>query len=142
MITAGEKLRLKVERPFVVFFYRLLSRWAGGFHILLLTTTGRKSHQRRTVPVVYMSIEDSFVVVAANLGSDDHPGWYLNLKQDSVAEIQIGSSKMSVVAEDLSDDKREQVWTEWIKANPGYQGFQARTARQLPIVVLKPARPL
>jgi deazaflavin-dependent oxidoreductase (nitroreductase family) len=142
MITPGEKWRLKVERPFVIFFYRLLSRWAGGFHILLLTTTGRKSQRSRTVPLVYLPIEDSVVVVAANLGSDDHPGWYLNLKQDSHAQIQIGSKKMAVVAEALSDDKREQLWAEWIKLNPGYQGFQARTARILPLIILKPAKPL
>jgi deazaflavin-dependent oxidoreductase (nitroreductase family) len=142
MITATEKLRLKVERPFVVFFYRVLSRWAGRFHILLLTTTGRKSQRRRTVPLVYMPVEDSVVVVAANLGSDDHPGWYLNLKQDSHAHIQIGSKKMAVVAEVLSDDKWELVWADWIKVNPGYQDFQARTARKLPLVILKPTNSL
>ena len=142
MITATEKLRLKVERPFVVFFYRVFSKWTGGFRILLLTTTGHKSKRIRTVPLVYMPIEDSVVVVAANLGSDNHPRWYLNLKQDPLAQIQIGSSKLFVVAEDMSNDKREQVWTEWIKVNPGYQGFQSRTARKLPIVVLKPAKPL
>ena len=142
MITPSEKLRLKVERPFVVFFYRVFSRWAGGFHILLLTTTGRKSKRSRTVPVVFMPIEDSFVVVAANLGSDDQPGWYLNLKQDAHAQIQVGSNRMSVVAEALSDDERAQLWEKWIKANPGYQGFQTRTSRQLPVVILKTARPL
>lgn len=114
----------------------------GDFHILLLTTTGRKSQRSRTVPLVYMPIEDSVVVVAANLGLDDHPGWYLNLKLNSQAQIQSGSNKMSVVAEDLSDDKREQTWKEWIKLNTGYQAFQAKTARKLPLVILKPAKPL
>src|SRR5262245_46866406 len=138
MTRIDNRTRLKIETPPIVFFYRLFARWVGERKFLLLTTTGRKSRRSRTVPLVYMPVEDGFVVTAANLGSDQNPGWYLNLKHNPQAQIQIGSEKMDVLAEEADTEAREQLWANWIRINPGYQGFQAKTARKLPMVILKP----
>jgi deazaflavin-dependent oxidoreductase (nitroreductase family) len=142
MVTATSKRQLKLERPLIVFFYRLFARWVGGTNLLLLTTTGRKSRRRRTVSVVYTPVEDGYVIIAANVGLDSHPGWYLNLKQNPAAQVQIGNRKMEVLAEEVTPAERERLWTDWIKANPGYAHFQAKTTRRFPILVLKPGKPL
>jgi deazaflavin-dependent oxidoreductase (nitroreductase family) len=140
MISADKKLRLKLERPIVVFIYRLLARWLGRYPFLLLTTTGRKSKRKRTVPVVFMQAHDGFIVVAANMGSDADPGWFWNLKANPQAEVQIGSAKMIVQAEVLRPGERESLWSKWVQVNPGYEMFQERTVRMLPVVILKPSK--
>jgi deazaflavin-dependent oxidoreductase (nitroreductase family) len=140
MITATSNWQLKLERPVIVALYRLLARWIGErYRILLLTTTGRKSQRKRTVPLVYMAVEEGFAVMASNIGSDLHPSWYLNLKHDPQAHIQIGSAKIAVRAAEASAEDRGRLWEGWIKINPGYQRFQDKTAREFPIVILKPA---
>jgi deazaflavin-dependent oxidoreductase (nitroreductase family) len=135
------KWQLKLERPLIVLGYRVFSRWVGDqLKFLLLTTTGRKSQRRRTVPLVYMPAEDGFVVTAANVGLDQQPGWFLNLKHNPQALIQIGTETMPVFAHEVVAEDRERLWARWIRANPGYVSFQAKTARKLPMVILKPTR--
>jgi deazaflavin-dependent oxidoreductase (nitroreductase family) len=135
----SEQQRLKLERPIIVFVYRVLARWLGRTKFLLLTTTGHRSQQRRTVPLVYMPVEGGYLVTAANVGSDAHPGWFWNLKHHPQAQIQIGSALMDVLAEEQSAPQREWLWADWIRVNPGYQRFQEKTARRLPLVILRPA---
>jgi deazaflavin-dependent oxidoreductase (nitroreductase family) len=134
MKTANSNLQLKIETPIMVFLYRLFPRWFGNAHFLLLTTTGRKSQRQRTVLLMCMPIEGRYMVVAANVGSDAQPAWYLNLKQQPQVQIQIGTRKLSVQAEELSGDERQRLWADWIKVNPGYARFQAKTNRQFPMV--------
>jgi deazaflavin-dependent oxidoreductase (nitroreductase family) len=119
--------------------YRLFGRWLGEQpKMMLLTTIGRKSQQPRTVPVVYMPVADGFVVTASNIGLDSQPAWFLNLKQTPQAHVQIGNQKMSVLAEEIAPAERARLWADWVKINPGYQGFQAKTTRQFPMLILKP----
>jgi F420H(2)-dependent quinone reductase len=142
MITANTRWQLKLERPLMVFGYRVFSRWIGDqVKFLLLTTTGRKSKRSRTVPLVYMPVEYGFVVTAANVGLDQQPGWFLNLKHNPQAQIQIGTAKVSVLAQEVVPEEREHLWATWIQANPGYASFQAKTTRKLPMVILKPIKP-
>jgi deazaflavin-dependent oxidoreductase (nitroreductase family) len=139
MIRANEKLRLKLERLFMVFAYRLFGGLMGDrYQILLLTTTGRKTHRKRTVPVVYMRVRENFVLTGSNIGSDDHPAWYLNLKNNPQAHIQIGKTKLNVLATEADQEEREPLWQDWIKEKPGYADFQAKTTRRFPMVILKP----
>ena len=135
MKTANSNLQLKIETPVMVFLYRLFPRWFGRSNFLLLTTTGRKSQRQRTVLLMNMPVEGGYMVVAANVGLDAQPAWYLNLKQQPQAHIQIGTTKRSVCAEEISGTEREKRWADWIKVNPGYARFQAKTSRQLPIVM-------
>ena len=137
MITANSSLQLKLETPVMVFFYRLFPRWFGNAHFLLLTTTGRKSQRKRTVLVVDMPVKRGFIVVAANVGSDAQPGWYLNLIQQPQAQIQIGMTKLAIQAEEISGTERETLWADWIKTHPGYARFQAKTSRPFPIMLLR-----
>ena len=108
------------------------------YGILLLTTTGRKTHRQRIVPVVFMRVGENFVLTGSNIGLDEHPAWYLNLKSDPYAHIQIGKIRRAVVAKEGDPEERDRLWIDWIKAKPGYADFQAKTARTFPMVILKP----
>ena len=130
MKTANSNWQLKLERPVIVFLYRVFARWVGDVKFLLLTTTGRKSRRKRTVPLVYMAVDGGFAVIAANVGLDAQPGWFLNVKHNPQVHIQIGSKKMAVSAEEVGSEERERLWADWIKANPGYERFQAKTDRK------------
>lgn len=132
-------LRLKLETPLMVLMYRLLGGFGDGPKILLLTTTGRKSQRKRTVPAVYMRDGEHYVLTAANLGSDAHPGWFLNLQHNPQAHIQIGRTELAVVAGEASPEQRERLWAKWIETKPGYVAFQAKTARKFPMIILKPS---
>ena len=84
-----------------------------------------------------MSVEGGYMVVAANVGSDAQPAWYLNLIQQPQAQIQIGMTKLAIQAEEISGAEREKLWADWIKTHPGYARFQAKTNRPFPIMLLR-----
>jgi deazaflavin-dependent oxidoreductase (nitroreductase family) len=69
---------------------RWLGRFPSGAPVCLLTTQGRKSGQRRTVPLLYLADGDDLVLVASQGGAPQHPGWYFNLVADPTAEVQVG----------------------------------------------------
>jgi F420H(2)-dependent quinone reductase len=115
-----------------------LARRIGDVPILLLTTRGRRSGQRRTVPVMYVPGAEP-VLVASNGGSPSHPAWYLNLEAQPHAEIEIEGRRQEVVARTVSGEEREPLWRRAVALYPAYASYQRRADRQLPVVVL--ARP-
>ena len=112
---------------------------AGHLANLLLTTTGRRSGEARTVPLTYMADGDRFVLVASNGGADRHPAWWLNLKRDPHAAVQVGPRTLAVVAHEADDAQRERLWPLLKAMNPFYAAYERITARQIPVVVLEPA---
>src|SRR5271156_6562988 len=77
---------------------RWLGRFASGAPVCLLTTQGRKSGQRRAVPLLYLADGDDLVVVASQDGAPRHPGWYFNLVAEPAAEVQVGRRRFAVTA--------------------------------------------
>src|SRR6476660_5611933 len=92
------------------FWYRMTDGLVGGNFMgapmLLLTTTGRKTGQKHTTPLVYLRDGDDVVVIASNGGSDKHPQWWLNLTADPRAEVQAGNKKSTVRADITRGDER------------------------------------
>jgi deazaflavin-dependent oxidoreductase (nitroreductase family) len=125
-----------------IFWYRMTGGFIGsGFgkvRMLLLTTKGRKSGKTWTTPLSYVSDGDAYVVVASFGGSPQHPAWYLNLEANPTAEIQVGSRVMNVSAETAGPDDRARLWRKAVEMYPGYEGYQERTERQIPLVILHP----
>jgi len=121
--------------------YRLTGGWigqaAGGITNLLLTTTGRKSGQPRTVPLAYVEDEGRFVVVASNGGSDRPPGWWVNLRHQPAATVEIGTRTIPVVARETTDAERLRLWPRLKQANPFYGQYEQITARRIPVVLLE-----
>jgi F420H(2)-dependent quinone reductase len=127
-----------------VFLYRASGGRIGGRFrrtapVLLLTTTGRKTGKQRTTPLLYVEDGERYVVVASVGGAPAHPGWYLNLRANPAATIQIGSQKLRVTAETAGPDERARLWALATRMYPAYDAYQAKTSREIPIVLLSPA---
>jgi deazaflavin-dependent oxidoreductase (nitroreductase family) len=116
------------------------SRFAGGAPVMLLTTRGRKSGLSRTLPLLYLHDGEKIIVVASKGGSPDHPAWYLNLKADPDVHVQIGDEKRKMRAETASREQKTKYWPRLIAVYPPYQAYQARTDRDIPVVILRPAQ--
>jgi len=126
------------------FWYRMTGGLVGGslgrLPVLLLTTTGRKSGKKRTTPLVYLADGDNFVIIASNGGSDQHPEWWLNLRANPNAEVQVGPDVKYVVAERAEGTERERLWREVNELYHGYEEYQRSTKREIPVVVLRQQR--
>jgi deazaflavin-dependent oxidoreductase (nitroreductase family) len=113
---------------------------AGHLTNLLLTTTGRKSGAARTVPLTYMADDDRYVLVASNGGADRDPAWWLNLAANPRAMVQVGSRTLAVIAHRADAAERARLWPRLKTMNPFYAAYEQITAREIPVVVLEPAR--
>jgi len=111
---------------------------AGKITNLLLTTRGRKSGEARTVALAYMPDGDRFVVVASNGGADRHPAWWLNLRADPSATVEVGDRTVPVTAREATAEEHARLWPELKVVNPFYGNYEQITARRIPVVVLEP----
>jgi deazaflavin-dependent oxidoreductase (nitroreductase family) len=106
--------------------------------VLLLTTTGRKSGKQRTTPLLYLEDAGRYVVVASVGGAPKHPAWYLNLLSNPEAAVRIGSKQVAVVAKSADPEERARLWALVTEMYAGYDGYQAKTSRVIPVVILTP----
>ena len=105
---------------------------------LLLTTTGRKSGEERVQPLIYGEHGDAVVVIASKGGAPSHPAWYLNLRAHPEVGVQVARRKFRARARDASGEERAALWKQLTGIYPPYDDYQARTEREIPVVVLDP----
>jgi deazaflavin-dependent oxidoreductase (nitroreductase family) len=111
-----------------------------GLPQLLLTTTGRRSGQARTVTLLYGSTDDGIVLIASNFGQAHHPAWALNLQATPQAVVQIGEQRTSVVAELVTDpERRERIWAQMVDIYPGYAMYRSKAGRDIMVFAVRPA---
>ena len=115
-----------------------LGRFPGGARVCLLTTTGRKSGQARTVPLLYLEDEGDIIVVASQGGAPQHPGWYVNLVAAPAAELQIGERHILVTARTVDAADKAALWPRLVALYPPYETYQRQTTRSIPVVRLSP----
>ncbi|MGV8978161.1 MAG: nitroreductase family deazaflavin-dependent oxidoreductase [Cellulomonas sp.] len=121
-------------------------RWTGGrvlgrlghLEQVLLTTTGRRSGELRTVPLAATLVGSSVVLVASDGGAPGHPAWYLNLTAQPEVVVQRGPSARPMLARVAVGPERDVLWAAVVKNNPGYARYQERTSREIPVVVCEP----
>lgn len=116
---------------------RLLGR-IGDAPVLLLTTTGRRSGQPRTAPVVYLADGDRYVVIGSNAGNAKVPAWSLNLKASPEAEIEVGARRIAVRARVAAGEERAELWRRSNRQYAGFDDYEARTNRDIALFVLEP----
>jgi len=109
----------------------------GGFNILLLTTKGRKTNKKRTIPLGYFKDGPNYIIAASNSGSDKYPGWYFNLISNSEATIQLKGESNKVRAEMAKPAERERLWKKLVAEAPIYRGYEKQTTRIIPIIILR-----
>jgi deazaflavin-dependent oxidoreductase (nitroreductase family) len=108
-----------------------------GTQTLLLTTTGRKSGEQRTTPLIYAPAGDSsFVIVASKGGSDEPPAWYLNLSENPEVEVQVKADRFKARARTAGADEKPELWRRMVAEWPAYDEYQEKTDREIPVVVL------
>jgi deazaflavin-dependent oxidoreductase (nitroreductase family) len=113
--------------------------WLGGLPVLLLRTTGRKTGAERTAALVYLKDAEELVVVASNGGSDKAPGWLFNIKTHPEVGVQIGRQRTRMRARIADSRERARLWPLVNQNNSNrYDGYQTKTARQIPLVILSP----
>jgi deazaflavin-dependent oxidoreductase (nitroreductase family) len=111
--------------------------WRRGSKILLLTTTGRTSGEPRTTPLIHRVDGDRWVIVASKGGAPDHPAWFKNLQASPQATIEVQADTVPVVASVAEGDERARLWAEMNEVWPDYDAYQAKTDREIPVVVLE-----
>lgn len=110
--------------------------WQDGVPCLILTTTGRKTGQERKLPLIYQEHNGSYVIVASKGGDPQHPGWYLNLQANPEVKVQVKADQFTATARTATADERAQLWSKMTKVWPAYDEYQAKTDREIPVVVL------
>ena len=110
----------------------------GSQTILVLHTVGRKSGRVRTIPIAYFELEDKYLLVASNWGKDRQADWFVNLKKEPRAAIEIGGRTINVIARVVQGDEYRTLWKFATEKHPPYLDYQNMTARQIPLVVLDP----
>jgi deazaflavin-dependent oxidoreductase (nitroreductase family) len=108
-----------------------------GAPVLLLTTTGRKSGRSWTVPLMYQTDGARWVIIASNGGSTRHPAWWLNLRSQPDASIQIGRQTYPVTAVETAGEDRERLWRRMADMYKGYDAYAQKTTRQIPVALLQ-----
>ncbi len=107
-----------------------------GTTILLLSTVGRVSGEPRTTPLIHRTDGDRWIVVASRGGSPTNPGWYENLSANPDIEIQVMGERIPVRASTAEGAERERLWSLMAEVWPDYDTYQARTEREIPVVML------
>jgi len=106
--------------------------------VLLLTTTGRRSGQQRTAPVVYLADGERFVVIGSNAGNERAPAWSLNLKANPECAVQVGGQRRPVHARIAEGDERAALWRAMNQQYAGFDDYEQRTSRDIAVFVLEP----
>lgn len=111
----------------------------GGRPMLLLRHVGRKTGQKRTSALLYVPDGDNYAVIASKGGDPKHPAWYHNITANPEVEIQIGRTTIPVRVHVAEGEERERIWKKADEINKGgYEQYQAKTDRKIPVVVLEP----
>ena len=108
-----------------------------GRPLLLLTTTGAKSGQLRTKPMMYIPDGDRLLVIASNAGAPTHPDWYRNVVAHPEVTVEVGSDTFKAIAIVTEGLERQRLWSKVVELYPFFADHQAKTSRQIPVIVLR-----
>jgi deazaflavin-dependent oxidoreductase (nitroreductase family) len=108
--------------------------------LLLLTTVGRRSGQRRTSPMMFHRDDQGLFVIASNVGAPRHPDWYLNLAADPHVTVEIGAETFDAIAVPLTGAALEGAWATITGLYPFFIEHADKAGRVIPVVELQPTR--
>ena len=110
-----------------------------GTEVLILTTTGRRSGEPRSTPLIYGRHGDDYLVVASKGGAPEDPAWYLNLSEHSEVQVQVLGDRFAARARTATAEEKPELWEEMTSRWPAYNDYQQKTTRDIPVVVLERA---
>jgi deazaflavin-dependent oxidoreductase (nitroreductase family) len=139
-VTSHEQAPPSHNQERVVTEFRARGGKVGGYHatmqLLLLTTTGARTGQRRAVPLTYLPDGNRYLVTAGNAGSDSHPAWYHNLAANPDVAVEVGTEAFKAVAVIADETERRALYKLFAAAYPQAASYQAQTNRPIPVVIL------
>jgi len=106
--------------------------------VLLLTTTGRKSGEPRTAPVLYLADGERYVVINTNAGNTKVPAWSLNLRADPEAEVEVRGKRSKVRARLAAGEERNELWRRHMQQYSGWDYYESKLDREIGVFVLEP----
>ena len=111
--------------------------WREGAPILILTVKGRKSGKDYSTPLIFGEAGGSYVLVASQGGTPEHPDWYLNLAETPEVGVQVKADKFRAHARTAEGEERDRLWKRMNEIWPHYDEYQTKTERVIPVVVLE-----
>jgi deazaflavin-dependent oxidoreductase (nitroreductase family) len=108
-----------------------------GTTVLILTTTGRRTGEPRSTPLIYGKHGDDYVVVASKGGAEEHPAWYLNLSAQPEVIVQVRGDQFKARARTAGRQEKPGLWRMMTERWPPYDEYQRKTNRDIPVVVLE-----
>ena len=131
----------RIDRP----VYRLtrgrhtFASLVSGIPVVMLTTTGARSGQSRTVPVLGLPTPDGLAVIASNFGQHRHPAWYHNLLANPEGSVAIDGQSRRFRAVEAEGERRQRIWSEGLRVYPGWSQYERRAVnRRIAVFVLEP----
>jgi len=118
---------------------KLGNKFLRGAPVCLVTTIGRKTGEPRIAPLLYLEDGPNVVLVASKGGMSHHPLWYRNMQANPTVEVEIGTEKRRMTARTASDAEKAALWPRLVAMYPDYDDYQARTTRNIPVVICSPA---
>ena len=108
-----------------------------GTQTLILTTTGRKSGEERSTPLIYAPHGDDYLIVASKGGADEPPAWFRNLEADPEVKAQVKGDRFTARARTATPEEKPEMWKVMTSEWPAYDEYQSKTDREIPVVVLE-----
>ncbi len=105
--------------------------------VLILHTTGRKSGQDRAIPIAYFDYEGKYLIVASNWGKDKNAEWYLNLKKQPRATLEVKGKRIEVQSREAQGEEYNRLWKFATEKHPPYLDYQKMTTRHIPIMIFE-----
>ena len=110
-----------------------------GTTTLILTTTGRRSGEERSTPLIYQEHDGNHLVVASKGGADEPPAWFRNLEENPEVMVQVMDDRFKARARTATAEEKPEMWRKMAAAWPAYDDYQKQTDREIPVVVLEKA---
>jgi deazaflavin-dependent oxidoreductase (nitroreductase family) len=117
---------------------RLGAKFLRGAPVCLVTTIGRKTGEKRVAPLLYLADGENVVLVASKGGMSHHPLWYRNMQANPAVDVEIGTDRRPMTARTASDQEKQALWPRLVAMYPDYDDYQARTTRDIPVVICSP----
>jgi deazaflavin-dependent oxidoreductase (nitroreductase family) len=117
---------------------RLLNKFLGGYPICVVTTTGAKSGQPRSIPLIHLPHGENKLLVASQGGMPGNPAWYYNVVAHPEVQILVDGKEKTYRARRASDEEKAELWPHLLSLYPDFDEYQARTDRNIPVFICQP----
>ena len=116
---------------------KLWNKWPGGFPIMVVKTKGAKTNKIRNIPLIYVHKDGNPILVASLGGMPKNPNWYYNVKTHPELKISTINGSGNFLAEEVSKDKKDELWPLICSFYPDYETYQSNTNREIPVFLCK-----